>query len=116
MRMRIGRWIGGAAVVGTLLILGALPGLAERRGPPEDLVCVGHVGDDGIVKVLLPEQAVDAHLAHGDSLDTGCERPTFVDVCHRQGRNGSKNKTLLLPESAVPAHLAHGDFVGTCPD
>lgn len=70
--------------------------------------------------IEVNENAVDAHLNHGDTLgecgddedsgDDEDEDEETVLVCHVPGGP----ETMEVPESAVLTHLNHGDTIGEC--
>jgi len=94
--------------------------------------------------IHIGNPAVDAHLAHGDSLgqcdqvlvpDTGsaCDKRKAgllrrkiqnvvvregdswkVTVCHLPPGNPANGHAISVGPSAVSAHLAHGDVLGAC--
>jgi hypothetical protein len=72
-------------------------------GPPKKII-ICHKGKNTI---SVSENALPAHLAHGDTLGP-C--PEDVVICHKNGN------TLTVSQNAVPAHLAHGDTLGPCPN
>ena len=59
--------------------------------------------------IHVNENAVAAHLAHGDTLDACSGSSDKVTVCHKEKR------TLTIGESSLEDHLAHGDSLGACP-
>ncbi len=128
---------GAAAVVllGAVATVGAAGGAGQIADNAEDIlvalqissgspkVDVCHVPDDNpdnTHTISVSENAVEEHLAHGDSAgvcddDTPPGRPDdvgpsdSVDVCHNA-------RTLSVSEDAVEEHLAHGDSEGACND
>jgi hypothetical protein len=71
----------------------------------------------------VSDQALPAHLGHGDSLGPCDQLPPPPDppppdgaekvtICHKPGTPAEK--TLEVASEAVPAHLRHGDYLGSC--
>lgn len=120
-------------------------GLSGSADGSKTYVChipPGNVANAHTIHVGNP--AVDAHLAHGDSLgqchevlvaDTGSEchkRHAWsarkkiqhvvvnengawkVSICHLPPGNPSHGLDLTVGAAAVQAHLAHGDSLGAC--
>ena len=121
---------------------------SELSGSPEagkTFVC--HIPPGNLANphtLHIANAAVDAHLAHGDSLgqcdqvlaqDTGtdCRKGNAnlhrrkiqhivvqdsgswkVTLCHLPPGNTANGHDITVGLSAVDAHLAHGDFLGTC--
>jgi hypothetical protein len=91
-----------------VLAVGALPAKTVVRsskeisghGMPQVTIC--HNGHT----IQVPETAVPAHLAHGDTLGP-CNDNGKVVICH-------EGQTMAVEYSTVPAHLAHGDTLGPC--
>lgn len=121
---------------------------SELSGSPEagkTFVCHIPPGEPANAHTIhIANAAVDAHLAHGDSLgqcdqvlvqDTGTEcqkriahlqRKTIqnvvvqdsgswkVTLCHLPPGNTANGHDITVGPSAVEAHLAHGDVLGAC--
>jgi len=73
--------------------------------------------------ITISENAVPAHLAHGDPAPPLlCPPPGPADdqykdkvlICHVPPGNPGNRHEISVSPSAVPAHLAHGDNVGPC--
>ena len=82
--------------------------------------------------ITVSENAVSAHLAHGDTLGT-CPQTSPADkaqdvnsnpakpnngkvtLCHKTGSDKNPGVTITVSQNAVDAHRAHGDSTGACP-
>jgi len=85
-----------AATVPAATAVRAAKEIVGHGSPKKVVIC--HKGRT----IEVAESAVEAHLAHGDTLG-----PCPVTICH-------KGRTIQVPESSVAAHLAHGDTIGPC--
>ncbi len=76
--------------------------------------------------ISVAEDALEAHLAHGDAEgacpEEGSPSPPEgdgasgkVDLCHVPPGNPDNAHTISVAEDALEAHLAHGDVEGECP-
>ncbi|MDX1613561.1 MAG: FecR domain-containing protein [Candidatus Promineifilaceae bacterium] len=84
---------------------------------------------DNEQSIRVADEAVDAHLAHGDYLGL-CDGDTEADIvdyddnredgedkvllCHVPPGNPDNEHEITVGEPAVDAHLAHGDYLGAC--
>jgi len=97
------------------------------------LVEICHVAGKKTMSVEVNQNAVDAHLRHGDtlgsctsSLSLSTESSTsvvlqpsssiedsqeLVEICHVAGK---KTMSVEVNQNAVDAHLRHGDTLGLC--
>jgi len=77
--------------------------------------------------ITVSENAVSAHLAHGDHLGNctsneegkpqgGNTNSGKVTLCHMTGSGKNPGVTITVSKNAESAHLAHGDSVGGCVD
>ena len=103
-------------------------------GPPDGLgpstsIEVCHVPSDNPDNAhtisVGGEDALNEHLAHGDSegpcAESGSPAPpdgvgasAKVDVCHVPSDNPDNAHTISVGEGALAEHLAHGDSEGAC--
>lgn len=83
-------------------------------------VSICHDPEGNSQTLLVSENTLDTHLAHGD-LDEPCEglpprpQPRPVDdevICH--GAESSHQTTLAVSRDSLLQHLAHGDQEGPC--
>ncbi len=86
-----------AAAVPAATAVRAAKEIVGHGSPKKVVIC--HKGRS----IEVAEAAVEAHLAHGDTLG-----PCPVTICH-------KGRSIAVPDSSVAAHLAHGDTLGPCP-
>ena len=91
-------------------------------------VCHGSADNPDKAKTIsVGANAVDEHLAHGDSegacAETGAVAPADevgtsgkTDVCHGSSDNPENSHTISIAKKALEEHLAHGDSEGPCAD
>ena len=101
-------------------VLSGLVGIATVVALPAwaDKVAICHFPGGDVAKmhtIAVDEEAVPAHLGHGDALGV-CSGPAAeadgllkVALCHKS------DITIDVPAQAVNAHLKHGDTIGPCP-
>ncbi|MDH5380186.1 MAG: hypothetical protein OEW75_04995, partial [Cyclobacteriaceae bacterium] len=76
-------------------------------------VSVCHAVNNTNQIININENALSAHLGHGDKLyDCNSSSNMKVRICHNAGSN--KTQTIEVSTSALKAHLDHGDVLGGC--
>lgn len=109
------------------------PILLNTYGVLGDKVVICHVppgNPDNAHTISVSPGALEAHLAHGDTVgaceeggddggegddeDDGGEDGEDVVICHIPPGNPDNAHTITVSPSALAAHLAHGDAVGEC--
>jgi len=97
---------------------------SSSQADPKVAVCHIPPGNpDNPNTITVSENAVPAHLEHGDTLGP-CEDGGPADdqynekvlICHIPPGSPENAHTIRVSENAVPAHLAHGDTEGPCPE
>ena len=94
----------------------------------EEKVTICHIppgNPDNAHTITISRSALDAHLAHGDTIGECEESPgkgkgkgkgsdKKVTICHIPPGNPDNAHTITISESALDSHLAHGDTIGDC--
>ena len=114
-----------AALIGALVAVPAFagdssgdPGLGYGYGyNPGVMVCHIPPGNPAAAHTItVGAGAVDAHLAHGDTLGPCATSPKDkVTLCHIPPGNPAAAHTITVGAGAANAHLAHGDTLEPCP-
>ena len=99
--------------------------VSGQAADPKVTICHIPPGNpDNPQTITVSENALPAHLEHGDSLGACPEDPSPPDdqynekvlICHIPPGDPENAHTIRVSENAVPAHLAHGDSEGACED
>jgi hypothetical protein len=145
----------GEAVVGSTILVQTCTGadgnstvrmfvLSGPDGAPDAVqvaVCHTPPGNPANAQTIaVPESALAAHLAHGDTIGTCMQQDggevagddngdadtdggndgvdaqpePQVTVCHVPAGSPANEQTISVGQSSVNAHLAHGDYMGAC--
>lgn len=106
--------------------MAVLPAPLFAKKPKVTICHIPPDNPENLHTISVSENALAAHLAHGDEVGA-CEDPPpdvgpqgdmeeTVEVCHFPPGNPANFHTIRVSENALEAHLGHGDVEGSCAD